>query len=183
MENEKTLEQVLVEFREFRDRTIDDLLAKKVEKNEFIKNNLDFFNNLGYVPKEGKLHSMEEGIFNYQYYNTMAKEANMIARELKYKDPFKAKDLRDKALRYYKKKDRETVKMLNFINFKGVRAYYIKTQSVSLRNTIYEIIVDGYDRVVFHSTDEKIKQSLIMNKVFLLKQQKSIIDDYVNTLY
>ena len=175
--------EIIKQFMENRDRLIDQLETKEIGKNQFIEQNDIFFEKLLIEPSTDPLESFEEGMFNYQYYNTKAKGAKKLAFELKYKDPFKAKDLRDETNRFYKLKEIETRKLMKFVEYKGIRAYYIKSDSQSLNGELYEIVFDDYYRVILHSMDKSIKKLLMDKKIFDKRIRKSIIDAYINSLY
>ena len=47
----------------------------------------------------------------------------------------------------------------------------------------FEIVFEDLDKVILHSKDVKIHNMLVKMKKFDKKMQKSIIDDYINSLY
>lgn len=172
----------LKDFEKHRDMLINQLLSKEIDKTEFIKGNYNFFNEPGRDPYVN-ITNVDEGIYNYQYYNTFAKYDNMMAKELKYKDPFVAVEHRKRAEKYYFLKERVTERLIHLYGERSLKAYYISVASRSLKGKLFEIVFEELDKVILHSMDKNIHKSLIKMKKFDRKIQKSIIDDYINSLY
>lgn len=173
----------LEKFFENRNELIDKLESGSIDKSEYIDKTHDFIMGLSMGPFDNKIDCYEKAMYNYQYYNIMAKDCNKLAKELKYKDPFRAKDLRDEAISYYKNKDKQTSALLELVNYKNVEAYFIKTDSRSLKGELYEVVFKDFERAIFHSKSRFILDKLKKNKVFINSNRKSLIDDYINTTY
>lgn len=129
--------------------------------------------------------SFDKAVFNYQYYNTMAKYSHMIAEKLFANEKHKelSRSYITRKDKYYRKKDQMIWKAVHLENFIGVEAYYIKVTSRFLKNTLFEVIFDQHPMIVFHSTGVWLKERLIDEKVFVQGLRESIIDQYVNQTY
>lgn len=180
---EKLTLKIYEEFLEQRETLIRNLEANKLTKSEYVEETYKFIQSLNLTPEEGPLSSCEEGLYNYQYFNMMAKYYQQNAQLLKYKDPFKAKDYRDLVDKYYKMKDKTTIRLLEYLNYTGVRGFYVHIKSKSLRGKLVEIVLEDYDLAVLHTLNDSIVKRLRKHKVFIEGQQKSVIDDYINTKY
>ncbi|MCK5763275.1 MAG: hypothetical protein KAH05_04070 [Clostridiales bacterium] len=172
----------LQEFEKHRDNLINQLENGIIDKTEFINGNYQFFNKSEMEPF-AEITTVDEALYNYQYYNTLAKYGKMLAMELKYKDPFVAVEHRKKADKYYYLKERVTEKLIALYGDKPLKAYYIKVTSKSLKGKLFEIVFEDLDKVILHSKDVRIHNILVKMKKFDKKMQKSIIDDYINSLY
>ena len=170
------------QFIENRNMLIDKLEKREIDKVDFVLMNKEYFDNLGYTP-EKEISSLEEGLFGYQYFNSYAKFHKMKARELKYGEPFIAHDHLKEADKLYKKKEAVTLKILEILGYKDIEAYYITSSSKSLRGRIFEILYHGDDKVILHSKDERIRQSLVKKGLFSKKTRESRIDSYIISLY
>ena len=65
-------------FEDWRIESIDLLSDSKINKEEFLERNYNFLIDLGLKPFSN-IRQLEEAIYNYQYYNIMAKCANAKA--------------------------------------------------------------------------------------------------------
>ena len=105
-----------------RNELIDLLDDGKITKQEFISRNnvlIDSFNLRPFI----NIKTVNEGIFNYQYYNSKAKEYNTIANKYKNKKPKKYIASLNKCRNYYLEKDNTILKILELIEYKNVEAY------------------------------------------------------------
>lgn len=155
-----------------------------LSKKEFITENFNFITGLNIKPFI-KVDSYEKGMFNYQYYNSMAKYYLMLAKELNNDSKHRRYYVNylNTGNGLYHKKDITTLKILKIFNFEGVSSYFIKTNSKSLDGKLYEIIIKGYDEAIFHSKALWLIDILKKEDVFLSKKKRSIIDSYINNLY
>lgn len=183
MIKEQLEKQIYERFFEQRETFIRKLEANELSKSEYIEETYAFIKSLNLVPSKGPVNSCEEGLYSYQYYNMLAKYYRQKAQELKYRDPFKAKDYRDLVEKYYKEKDKVTSGLLEFLNYKDVEGYYVHIKSRNLRGRLIEIVLKNYDLAVLHTMNERILKKMRKRKVFIEGQQKSVIDDYINTKY
>jgi len=180
---EKLKLKIYEHFFEQREALIRKLESNKLTKSEYVEETYEFIKGLNLTPEDGPISSVEEGLYNYQYFNMMAKYYRQNAQALKYSDPFKAKDYRDFVEKYYKEKDKTTIRLLEHLNYTGIDGYYVHIKSRSLRGKLVEIVLNDYDLAVLHTLNENIVKRLRKNKAFKEGQQKSVIDDYINTKY
>ncbi len=153
-------------------------------KREFLEENFDSVRRLNLKPFS-RIDSFEKGMFNYQYYNSLAKYYRMLAKDIKntrkhhryYQYYF------NKGNNYYHEKDKATLNIIKFIDFEGVEAYFIKVESKGLRDKLYEIVLHDYKEAIFHSKAEWLRNILEEQGVFSHKKRKSLIDDYINEVY
>ena len=172
----------LLLFENHRDFLIDKLETKEIDKAEFVVENYNFFIQSDLKPYK-KISTIEEGLYNYQYYNTLAKYDKMKAKELKYTDPFVSVDFKKQGDKYYFEKERVTEKLIDLYGNNKIDAYYIQVTSKSLKGKLFEIVFVDLDRVILHSMDRKILRMLKNRKSFHKQIKKSIIDEYINSLY
>lgn len=153
-------------------------------KSEFLEANFDSVQNSGIEPFS-QVNSYEEGMYNYQYYNVLAKYYNMLSKEFKYNEDFpkKYKEYQEKTNLYYEKKDQSNLKLLRYLEFNGVEAYFVETESKFLNNKLYEIVLLEYDFAIFHSMNLSLLEILRQENVFKEDKRKSIIDEYINERY
>lgn len=179
--NKKGLFESFFENRSF---LIAQLESGDLNKTQFLSANLDFLQRIGAKPFM-KLDSMEKGIFNYQYYNIMAKYYISSAEDIERrgKHPKIAMSFRNKASDQYHKKNITVSKMLKLINYENVDAYFVKSKSKKLNNVLYEIVFYDYKEAIFHSTADWLLDILKENGCFIDGKYKSLIDDYINTKY
>lgn len=169
-------------FMAERDILIDQLEEKAITKTTFIEDNYDQFVD-GVKPPTTLIKSVEEGIIAYHYYNTKAKKLMMEGNECYYRDTYQAKQLHDLAHDQYLKKDTVTMALVELMNYSDMEAYFVTLQSEDLHKELFEIVLNNYRRVIFHSKDKRLLNRLRKNHVFSEELQASKIDDYVNTKY
>jgi hypothetical protein len=129
-----------------------------------------------------RVDHIKKGLFNYQYYNVIAKYCQKRAHESP-KNSLQKKDFIEKANYYYSKKDKVTMKILDILDFEGVDAYYVKVNSPNLKNKLFEIVLKEYEDVILHSKNEDIRNRLIEEGVFRDEKIRSVIDSYINQKY
>lgn len=132
-----------------------------------------------------RINSYEKGIYNYQYYNTLAKYYKLLADEERpgKRQKRKVNTYRNKCDHYYKLKDMSSLKLLEFLDYKNIRAYFIKTESQKLKYQLFEIVLCDYDKAIFHSMSTKLLDKLRQAGVFDEEIKKSAIADYINETY
>ncbi|MTI67078.1 MAG: hypothetical protein FH753_10850 [Firmicutes bacterium] len=177
-------ENIFDKFFNHRDSLIIQFKNGDITKREYIKLNMDFMQKMNVKPFK-KIDSFEKGIYNYQYFNMLAKYYYMEAKELNKKEEDKkySQSFLDEGYHYYKQKDKSTFKLLKFLKFKNIEAYYIKVNSENLQGKLYEINLKDYDKAILHSKSFKILDTLKKEGVFIEGVKKSLIDDYVNVRY
>lgn len=171
-------------FLEKRAQIIEEYDNKKISKEELVARNYDLIRRINVSPF-ASINSFEKGMYNYQYYNTFAKHYRALAREEKMGKNQKRKinTYQNKCDHYYRLKDLTSLKLLEFLGYKNIRAYFIKTESKRLKDELFEIVLCDYDKAVFHSKSQKLLENLRSAGVFEEKIQKSVIADYINERY
>ena len=149
-------------------------------KSEYLEKNLDAVLGLNIKPFKN-IDTLEKGLFNYQYFNALAKESRQMSydfsdREIQY-------EYMEKADYYYDKKDKATLKIIELLDYKGIEAYYIKVRSKNLKGKLFEIIINDYNNMILHSTNDYIAKRLKDNYILSDTEKKSIIDGYINQKY
>ena len=103
-------------FENWRLDSIELLTEEKIDKDEFLDRNYEFIVKLGLKPFS-KIVLLEEAIYNYQYYNIMAKLAN--SKAFKCQNSTKKKKLYSKLINdrenYYYLKDLATCALLEIV--------------------------------------------------------------------
>ena len=121
-------------------------------------------------------------MYNYQYYNILAKYYNMkVLEEIdKRKEDYFHRDMRNN---YYNEKDKVTMDILKLLNFQDIEAYFIEMESDGLDDQIFEIVLLNYEKAVFHSKSFWLLKKLKEKNVFIREKKKSIINEYINERY
>lgn len=155
-----------------------------ISKREFLEYNFDLVRKTNLKPFL-RVDSYEKGMFNYQYYNVLAKYYNMLAKEIKNTKRHQKyySYYYNKGNNYYHEKDRAALSLLRFLNFEGVEAYYIKVESKFLKDKLYEIVLLDYKEAIFHSKAQWLLDVLKEENVFIEDKKESLIDGYINEKY
>lgn len=177
-------ESLFDKFFDNRDSLIIQYKNGDITKREFLTLNFEFIQKMQVKPF-GKIDSFEKGIYNYQYYNALAKYYYMIAVDIKRKSKHQKyyKTYVDKSNYYYAQKDKSTFKLLKFLEFRNIEAYYVKVQSKKLQDKLYEIVLKDYDYGILHSKSYWLLKVLREEGVFKEETKKSLIDSYINEKY
>ncbi len=162
----------LQRYFRYRQALIDQYSKGDLTKKEYLNKNLDAVLSLKEEPFK-RVDSVEKGLFNYQFFNALAKEAAMEA---------KSSFDRGQADYYYYRKDGATMRILELIEFKNVESYFIRVRSRELKNRLFEIILKNTD-IILHSTSEAILNRLREEQCFSEGVRKSVIDWYINHRY
>lgn len=181
MEKTERNNKVFEEFFKNRDFLIGEYSDGIITKKEFLKKNFKFIKKLDLKPFFD-IDGYEKGIYNYQYYNSIAKYYKMMSSENK-KGFIKKKEYLELANMYYYKKDISIVKLLEYLNFKNVDSYYIEVKSNKLKDKLYEIVLKDYKYAILHSKSKWVLEVLEKNKIFSETVKKSVIDEYINESY
>lgn len=171
-----TEKEIIENFIYHRDRLIEKLDSGDLDKRSFLDENAKLIQNLSMKPFS-PIDSIEKGLYNYHYYNVLAKKYNDLGnmtRGRKQKYNYNKRD------NYYCEKDKSLKAMLTIKDYKNTRAYYIKLHSIRLKNCIFEVVFTDQKYAIFHSKNLKILQDLKEKSVFMEKPEKSLIDTYVN---
>lgn len=172
------------DFFEHRDMLIVQHMNGDINKKEYLELNYKYMLEKNIKPFQ-RIDSFEKGMYNYQFYNMMAKYHKMIAQEIRSRGKhisFYNKYLRE-ADYYYNEKDKTTFRLLRFMHYENVEAYFIKMESSLLEGKLYEIVLKDYEYAVLHSKCLWLLDVLRKEKVFIEGRKKSVIDYYVNQTY
>lgn len=155
-----------------------------ITKRQFLEYNYDLVRKTSIKPFL-KIDSYEKGMFNYQYYNVLAKYYNMLAKETKNTRRHKRyyNYYFNKGNNYYQEKDKAALSLLEFLEFKKIEAYYIEVNSKFLNNKLYEIVLLDYEEAIFHSKAKWLLDVLRDENVFIENKKESLIDSYINEPY
>jgi hypothetical protein len=155
-----------------------------ISKREFLQLNFDYIQKMKIKPFD-RIDSVEKGMYNYQYYNMLAKYYYMLALDIKRQEKHLCyyKCYLDESKYYYNEKDKTTFKLLKFLNYNNVEAYYVKVHSKRLKDKLYEIVLKDYDYAIFHSKSIWLLNVLKKEGIFIEETKKSLIDEYINEKY
>ncbi len=169
----------ITKYFRYRQGLIDQYVKGDMSKNEYLKRNLEAVQSLGIEPFKN-IDTVEKGLFNYQYYNALAKNAKMTATKTQ------SYELRqtclDESNYYYSRKDFATLAVLRLLDYMNVSAYYIRVNSKYLKGKLFEIVIHEY-QMILHSASTLILQKLIDENVFEDCVKESLIDGYINQKY
>ncbi|MCR2045059.1 hypothetical protein NSA23_13200 [Anaerosalibacter massiliensis] len=155
-----------------------------ISKREFLEGNFDFVEQMNVKPFS-QIDSYEKGMYNYQYYNVLAKYYTMLAKDMKREgqsDKYYTYYLNEGNY-YYREKDRATLQLLRFLDFKNIEAYFIKVESKFLKDKLYEIVLKDYEYAIFHSKSKWLLEILRKEGIFIEGKKVSLIDEYINETY
>lgn len=152
-----------------------------LSKDEFIEENYACINALDIKPFE-KIDNVKKAIYNYQYYNVLAKYYQKLAHNTGKKNEWRS-NFSELSNHYYSKKDRVTEKLVKLLDFQNIEAYFVKVKSPNLKNRLFEIVLKDHDDVILHSTSQNLLNILIYENVFSHTERKSLIDSYINQKY
>lgn len=169
----------LQKYFNYRQALIDQYIKGDMTKREYLDRNLDAVLALNIKPFKN-VDTVDKALFNYQYYNAMAKEAKIDTYS--YSDREMEKIYYEKSNYYYNKKDRATLRVLELMDYRNVKAYFIKVRSKYLKNKLFEIILED-NNMILHSANEFILKRLKEEMVFSDGVKKSVIDNYINQKY
>jgi hypothetical protein len=180
----KPNKNIFDDFFEHRDMLIVQHMNGDINKKEYLELNYKYILEKGVKPFQC-IDSIEKGMYNYQYYNMMAKYHRVVAQDIKDKGKhisFYSKYL-EEADYYYNEKDKTTFRLLRFLQYENVESYFIKMESSNLEGKLYEIVLKNYEYAILHSKSIWILEVLKKENVFLEGRRKSVIDYYVNQKY
>lgn len=170
-------------FYRNRDSLIDALEQGEVDKVAYFEESLAYLRDIGFEPQPIETLDFDGAVIHYQYFNLMAKY-NFMEEEAKvFNQPSQAQKHHDLGHDFYTKKDQVTLRLLELVNYQGIRAYYIVMQSKALEGQLFEIVFENESRIVLHSKDKRILYRLTAAGVFDEAIQPSTIHEYVNTRY
>ena len=147
-----TLDCSIKSFFENRDRLIISHMNGEIDKKKFLELNYNYMIDNKVKPFV-MIDSFEKGMYNYQFYNIMAKYNKMIAQDIRENGKnidFYAKYL-DDVKHYYDEKDKTIFRLLRFLKYNNVEAYFVSMESAVLNGKLYEIVLKDYEFAVLHS--------------------------------
>src|SRR5690625_4002354 len=129
------------DFFEQRSYLIFQFEGGEISKKEFLEQNYNLVRKTNIRPFL-RIDSYEKGMYNYQYYNVLAKYYNMLAKDIRRTAKHKKyyNYYRNIGNNYYHEKDKATLHLLRYLKFKNVEAYFIKMESKFLEDKLYEIV-------------------------------------------
>lgn len=172
--------------RLFRKRQKLIFLFKKgdISKREYIEETYAYLQETNAKPFK-RVDNFNKAIYNYQFYNMMAKHCNLKAREIKRYN--KHPEIYQRYLRkvnyYYNRKDYSTLRAVEILEFFNVEAYYIRVSSSNLKDSLFEIIFSEHEDIILHSKSQWLLERLKVEGVFKDEVKKSLIANYVNEKY
>ncbi|BFT66695.1 hypothetical protein GAI15033_12710 [Parvimonas parva] len=169
-------------FFKKRNELIQELSDKKIDKITFLEKNYELVQNLNMKPLLN-ISSLEEGMYNYQYYNILAKffkQKSTLYSNNKKKLKKYTENIQ-KSNNYYAEKDKHLLKMIDFLDENFTESYFIDMHSKRLNNSLFEIVVKNVEFAIFHSMNEEILKKLKEKNIFIDEIRISKINEYVNT--
>lgn len=156
----------------------------EISKKELLENNYELVRRTSIRPFL-RIDSYEMGMYNYQYYNVLAKYYIMLSKDVRNTRRHQRyySYYRNKGNNYYHEKDKAALDLLRFLEFKGVEAYFIDLESKSLQDKLYEVVLLDYKEAIFHSKAQWFLEILKENGVFHSEKRPSLIDEYINEVY
>ncbi len=167
-------------YFKYRQSLIDQYIKGDMTKREYLQKNYRavVYGNIGPFTN---MDTVEKALFNYQYYNALAKEQKSISTT-KDMDYELKREYLEQSNFYYHKKDRATLAVLRMLDYQGTEAYFVKVHSKYLKGRLFEIVIQE-EASILHSTSLRVLQCLREEGVFREESRKSLIDDYVNCRY
>lgn len=169
-------------YKQQRHTLIEALERGEVDKTAFISANAALYLPLD-LKEPRQIKGTLDGLFYYQYFNTLAKHHQMQYRALKYKDPFVAVDHRKLSEKLYAIKERVTYRLLCALEFQDIDAYYVHSASRQLRHKLVEIVLREEEKAILHSLDPQVITALKSRALLDENAKPSVIDTYINQPY
>ncbi len=158
---------------------IEQLESGQLDKVQFIELNKQLYSDYK-IELPSTISSLEEGLFYYQYYNTMAKYYQIKYKHLVDDNIFDAIEMRDQSSAYYRDKEQITKLIINHSHNEPIEAYYVDVNSQRLKDKLIEIVFLARQKVVLHSLDKDVLTLLKRKNYFKYGRSKSRIDSYIN---
>lgn len=169
-------------FFKKRNTLIEELSLGKIDKILFLEKNYNLIKDLNMKPLLN-ISSVKEGMYNYQYYNILAKYFRKKASLYSNSKKFKKKYIENmnKSNNYYIQKDKQLFELIKITDSSQIEAYFVKMHSKKLDKNLFEIVLKNVDFAIFHSMNMEILNFLKKKCVFFNEIKESRIDKYVNT--
>ncbi|HOM01809.1 MAG TPA: hypothetical protein PLH43_03135 [Acetivibrio sp.] len=181
MPSKKIVPNKFEQFLKNRESLIEQYAKGDLTKEEFIEANYRCINSLDIKPFQ-KIDNVKKAIYNYQYYNVLAKYYQKKAHDLNRNNEAR-NDFLEQSNYFYSKKDDVTSKLLTLLDFRGIEAYFVRVKSKNLKRKLFEIVLLDYDNIILHSKSEAILNMLIKENVFINEVRNSLVDSYINQKY
>ena len=167
-------------YFKYRQSLIDQYAKGDMTKREYLQKNYEAVV-YGDIGPFHNIDTLEKALFNYQYYNALAKENKAVSttRDMDYE---LKREYLEKSNDYYRNTDKATLTALRMLDFRGVPAYFVKVRSKFLKGRLFEIVI-AEENMILHSTSPLILSCLREEGVFQEESRKSLIDEYVNHRY
>lgn len=180
----KTDKEKIDTFLKWRKSSIDDLSCGKINKDDFLDLNLKFLKKLDLKPF-CMPENISQALYNYQYYNILAKASNDTSLKFKFvpKKKKKYKELISKRENYYSLKDKATSFLISKVDINTIFCYYIDLKSRRLKGKLFEICITSIPDCILHSMNDDILKEIKKKNRFTDEIKKSLIDSYVNKTY
>lgn len=160
-----------------RSRLIDDLDRCVLTKKQFQDENYRILTRYQMKPY-AVIETPEQGIYNYQFYNTMAKE---YQRRLQCAQHRKKASLEQAVRNYFCMKDDCIRQMLHLCAHEPVEAYLVHAASAGMKNRLLEIVFLRREKVILHTLNPKILSQVRRMGIFRPQVRVSLINNYVNS--
>lgn len=136
MDGKEAPMNAIQKYFKYRQSLIDQYAKGDMTKREYLRKNYEAVV-YGDIGPFHNMDTVEKALFNYQYYNALAKENKTISttRDMDYE---LKRDYIEKSNYFYSKKDRATLTALRMMDFKGVEAYFVKVRSKFLKGKLFE---------------------------------------------
>ena len=164
----------------YRQSLIDQYLKGDMSKREYLQMNYDAVMNNDIGPFRNN-DTVEKGLYNYQYYNALAKQMRFISKAYN-DDPEMKHEYIERSNHYYYKKDRATMAVLRLLDYQNVEGYFVNIRSRALKGKLFEIVIID-SNMILHSTNELILKRMREENVFKEEKRRSLIDGYINQKY
>ncbi len=163
-------------FEKVRIDLISELESGRLDKAEFLSKSLEIFGGKIYAEPD-IVSSVEEGVFYYFYFNTMAKSYMKKSKnDSSGKNAYISNE-------YYQIKEDVLVKLIGLFEDEELSSYYVNTDSVKLKNNLVEIYVKSREKLIFHTLNPKTIGILKRRGLLEPRPKESLIESYINKKY
>ncbi len=155
---------------------IHELEAGTINKTEFLSRSYELFDGALYSEPD-IISSIEQGVFYYFYFNTMAKTYMTRSKgDSTGKNAYISNE-------YYQIKENVLISLIKLFKDEELSSYYVKTDSVKLKNNLVEILVKTREKLIFHTLNPKTIGILKRRGLLEPRLQNSAIESYINKKY
>lgn len=168
-----------IDFDAFEQKRLDlisSLEAGHLDKGGFLLKSFALFEGTLYAEPD-RIQSVNQGVFYYFYFNTMAKN------HMKKSEKGSLSEQTHISNEYYRIKEGVLFQLLQLFADEELEAYYVRTDSVKLRNKLVEIYVKSREKLIFHTLSPKTVASLKRRSILTETMCESAIVSYINKKY